>query len=331
MIRQIYIEEDIRDHPRTAELIKRHPRAQIISCDHFGEVFNPRSQNFRLQKNNPALILARKTGKRVLPAPPGYAVGGDTNYYFSHMMNCPYDCRYCFLQGMYPSAHYVLFVNYEDFMDDIRCIADEQTSQSPWFFSGYDCDSLAYEPISRFSDSFLPFFQTVDAFLELRTKSTQIRRLLSRKPMQNIVVAYSLSPDPVTNALEHRTPSLQKRLDALLQLQQHGWPVGLRFDPLIYDPDYQSMYQKMFDQVFCALDCAGIHSVSLGTFRMPKGFFNKMSALYPAERLFAGPLGEDRGMIMYDRKLENEMIDFCSEQILRHVRSSQFFPCVLDE
>mgnify|MGYP006970641936 FL=1 len=30
------------------------------------------------------------------------------------MMNCIYDCSYCYLKGMYPSGHMVLFVNIED-------------------------------------------------------------------------------------------------------------------------------------------------------------------------------------------------------------------------
>ena len=30
------------------------------------------------------------------------------------MYNCIYDCRYCFLQGMYSSANFVLFVNFEE-------------------------------------------------------------------------------------------------------------------------------------------------------------------------------------------------------------------------
>ena len=36
------------------------------------------------------------------------------------MLNCVYDCRYCFLQGMYRSANYVLFVNYDDFRVQIE-------------------------------------------------------------------------------------------------------------------------------------------------------------------------------------------------------------------
>jgi spore photoproduct lyase len=71
------------------------------------------------RKQAPALILAKKHGKKVLPAPEGYGFEQGSGFYFSHMLNCLYDCRYCFLQGMYRSAHYILFTNYEDFMHDI--------------------------------------------------------------------------------------------------------------------------------------------------------------------------------------------------------------------
>ena len=96
-------------------MLARYADAEIILCDRYGEIFNPKSQNFRLQKQNPALILAQKHKGHVLPAPEGYGLGSEKNYYFSHMLNCVYDCRYCFLQGMYQSAHYVVFVNFEDF------------------------------------------------------------------------------------------------------------------------------------------------------------------------------------------------------------------------
>ena len=114
-MKRIYIERAIRTHPRTQRVLARYPNAVLIEIDRYGEVFNRRDQNFRLQKKNPALILAQKHDGFVLPTPPGYGIGGAHNFYFSHLLNCVYDCRYCFLQGMYRSANYVLFVNYEDF------------------------------------------------------------------------------------------------------------------------------------------------------------------------------------------------------------------------
>ena len=134
MIDTIYFEEKVAEHPRTISFFKRFPQADRIPCSHYKEIFNPSGQNFRLQKKKPALILAKNTGKLIHSVPATYGIGGDNNYYFSHMLNCLYDCRYCFLQGMYPSAHYLLFINYEDFFEEIKKVSAEKTNQPSWFF-----------------------------------------------------------------------------------------------------------------------------------------------------------------------------------------------------
>ena len=53
MIDVIYVEEGIAEHSRTQQIIKSHPKASIIPCENYKEVFNPSGQNFRLQKINP--------------------------------------------------------------------------------------------------------------------------------------------------------------------------------------------------------------------------------------------------------------------------------------
>lgn len=274
------------------------------------------------------MILARKFNNFVLPAPEGYSIGAKHNYYFSHMLNCLYDCRYCFLQGMFRSAHYIVFVNYEDFQLEIKRIAHKYSNADIHFFSGYDCDSLAMEPVTQFAESFLTTFESLpNAYLELRTKSTQIRSLLDRPAIPNCIIAFSLAPNQTAQALEHKAPSLEKRLDALKKLQSSGWNLGLRFDPIIYQTSYQSQYRTLFDKVFAMLNIKSIHSVSLGGFRVPEKFFRKMHKLYPREKLFAGPLRTKSGMTAYSAPLEQEMIEFCANEILNHVPESRLFIC----
>ncbi|NOR68381.1 MAG: DNA photolyase, partial [Methylomarinum sp.] len=240
MIHTLYIEENIRQHARTLEVCDRFPKARKVICERYGEVFNPKAQNFRLQKQQPALILAEKYKNFALPAPPGYNIGAKKNYYFSHMLNCLYDCRYCFLQGMYQSANYVFFVNFEDYQQEIQQICQASPNDPIHFFSGYDCDSLALEPMTGFAEQFLPFFADIpNAWLELRTKSTQIRSLLKTTPDPQTIVAFSLSPDEIATKVEDKAPTLARRLDALCKLQEQGWQIGLRFDPLIYQTGYQ--------------------------------------------------------------------------------------------
>lgn len=330
MFNHIYIEKQVAEHPRTQAVCARFPKATRVECDRYGEVFNPNSQDFRLQKRRPSLILAHKHHGRVLKTPDGYGLGGHRNYYFSHLLNCLYDCRYCFLQGMYRSAHYVLYVNYEDFGTDIDARLAEAGNEPCWFFSGYDCDSLAMEPVSAFVEHFLPFFsQRPLAYIELRTKSTQIRRLLKRAPIPNAVIAFSFTPEEIYRALEHKVPTLERRLQAMLQLQQAGWRLGLRFDPLIYQPGYQAHYRELFQQLFSQLNSEQLHSVSLGPFRLPRGYFRNIVQLYPDEPLFAGRFSDTRGMISYPQALEQEMTAFCSRELLQHIPESLLFPCTL--
>ncbi len=330
MIETIYIEEAILQHPRVIDIVGRFPQARKIICSRYGEVFNPKAQNFRLQKQQPALILAEKYKNFALPAPLGYGIGVSKNYYFSHMLNCLYDCRYCFLQGMYQSANYVLFINYEDFQNDIRHLCAEAPDENLHFFSGYDCDSLALEPVTGFAEQFLPFFATLpNAWLELRTKSTQVRSLLNREPLPRCIVAFSLSPDDIAKKVEAKAPSVERRLDALCKLQEQGWQIGLRFDPLIYQSGYQQQYQQFFEQVFSCIDLKQLHSVSLGVFRLPENFFKKVHKLYPEEKIFAGPLVNQQGMVSYKQELEQEMMQFCTQQILTYIPAVKFFPCTL--
>jgi len=327
MVTTIYVESEIEFHPRTEEIVGRFPKAEKILCDRYTEVFNPKSQNFRLQKTNPALILAKKHKGYVLPTPPDYGVGGDENYYFSHMLNCVYDCRYCFLQGMYSSANYVVFVNYEDFTNQILS-QSESSDVNKWFFSGYDCDSLAFEPITGFIDHCLDVFERIpQSSLEIRTKSTQIRSLLSRQALSNVVVAFSFTPDDFSKRFEHGVPNVSKRISAMKLLEQKGWKLGLRFDPMLSYVDYQNSYAVLFESIFEQLEVNSIHSVSMGGFRMPKDFFKKVKKLYPQEPLYNLSMKNINGMKCLPESAELQMLEFCRKQILNWVPESKLFYC----
>ncbi len=328
MISRIYIEAEVREHPRARELLNRLSELPVTEIEHYGEVFNPRAQNFRLQKKRPALIIAQKHRSRVLAAPEGYGLGGDFNYYFSHMLNCIYDCRYCFLQGMYQSAHQVLFVNYEDFIDEIEATAARHAGEDVWFYSGYDCDSLANDPMTRFAEFFVPRLgQIENAWLELRTKSTQVRSMLRLEPLPRVVTAFSFSDEISPARLEHGVPSIDKRLAAMRRLMDAGWPVGLRFDPVVYHRDYEDAFERLLQQVFSHIDAAALHSVSLGSFRLTRDHYRSVTRLYPEEPLFAQELALDNGIIAYPPERERAMIDFCESRLLQHIPAETYHPC----
>lgn len=317
----IYIEQDIAQHPRTQQILARLPKKQeIIYCRHYGELFNLKAQNFRLQKQQPAYIIAQKRGRLVLPVPEGFGMEGHRNYYFSHMLNCLYDCRYCFLQGMYHSANYLIFINYDDFMNEIEQCCQDEREQPACFFSGFDCDSLAMEGVTGFVREFLPFFRANPrAILELRTKSVNIAALLHQQPLANCIVAFSLTPEDIARQVEFKVPSITKRIRAMAQLAQSGWLIGLRFDPLIYADNFQSLYQQLIDDIFKQVQANQIHSINIGSLRFPIKTYQKLVQLYPKNRLLAQPFVRGNKCYSYSKDLEQQMYATVRQCFLQYV------------
>lgn len=328
-MRVIYVEQGVKDHPRTKAILAKYPSADVIECDHYKAVFNPKGQNFRQQKElGPALILAEKKGRKVMQAPAGFGIGHKHNYYFSHLLNCPYDCRYCFLQGMYPSANWVLFVNYEDFMQEIKAVTESHSEGSCVFFSGYDCDSLAMDGLSGFLSAFLPFFETLPtAVLELRSKSTQIRSLLARSPVKNVIVAYSLSPTLVAKRVEHKAPSIDKRLEAIEKLVSAGWNMGVRLDPLIQTTNFKESYQVLIGRLQALIPEGQLHSVSIGALRFPNKMLDKLQALYPKDKLLMYPFEQKRGVSSYSEPVEQGMKACVHDLVSAWAGSDKIFSC----
>lgn len=328
MIDVIYVEAGVSAHPRVLSILKRFKRATVIDIEHYGEVFNIKQQDFRVQKTSPALILAEKKNRKVLKTPDGFGIGGTHNYYFSHLLNCIYDCRYCFLQGMYRSANYVLFVNFEDFEAEIIQTAQDHDTEPAYFFSGYDSDSLALDKVAGFTEHFLPIFEKVpNGILELRTKSVAIKPLLNRAPLDNVVVAFSLSPAVFAKAFDEKAPSIERRLEAIGKLAAHGWKIGLRFDPLLYASDWRVRYTALLEQIFRMNIHAQIHSVSTGPLRFPKQMHKRISNLYPESLLFASPLEQKEGVVAYPQALEADMKSFVHEQLTSEFGALRVFHC----
>ena len=330
LIDTIFIEGEILNHPRTQLIKSKFPKSHIIEIDHYQEIFNKRSQNFRIQKLNPALILAKKHDNFILPTPAGFGLASKNNFYFSHMYNCIYDCRYCFLQGMYSSANYVLFVNYEDFFDEIERTIDLYHGKDITFFSGYDCDSLAFEKITDFVKSAIPLFKKYpEVELELRTKSIQSDPLTSKYVASNCIVAFSLMPGELAEKLDNKAPSVRRRIDNIKRLAEIGWPIGLRFDPLIYSENWKELYGGLLNEIKSSVPSEAIHSISHGPLRYPKQMYNEITKLYPEELLFSIPMSESNGYVHYGVDIESQMAEFLFKTLKNYVDGDKFFQCVV--
>ena len=315
----VYIEEDTRNDKNTIDILGRIKFKNLIYCNSYSEIFNPKNQNFRIQKIKPNIILAKKKKNFLMNTPKNFTIGFKENYYFSHMLNCIYDCKYCFLQGMFNSANFVVFTNFNDFINEIKKKALNK-SHKLCFFSGYDCDSLALERITSFLKIFLKSFKKINnAYLEIRTKSCNIEVFKNIEPIENVIIAYSLSPEILVKTFEQKTPTLKKRIESIKFLQDKGWKIGLRFDPLIDYSENKLIYENFFNYIFSEVQVEKIHSVTTGFFRMPNNFFNKLVSIRPEDSLIFNKLNKQNSHKNVDQRKE------CQEELKKFIKQNILF------
>ena len=95
----IYVERDAFGFELTDLALSKFPRATVIKIGHYKDVFNRPEQDFQIQKSSMKLILAKKTEPFLYPASDMVQEFDTPNvYYNTPILNCLYNCDYCFLQ-----------------------------------------------------------------------------------------------------------------------------------------------------------------------------------------------------------------------------------------
>jgi len=264
----IYVEKEILNHPFTKEILAKFPKSELIEINHYKDKFNSYSQNFRSQKGSQKLILAKKEAPFLYEAS-SLIQKQDINFlYTTPMLNCIYDCHYCFLQGMYPSSNVVLFVNIEDFFDEVENYL--KTHDNLFLSISYDTDVLAVENIFGIAKKWIEFAKNKPLKIEIRTKAINVDKL----PLnENVILSFSLSPNEVISKYELKTPNLEKRINAIKKVIQKGYKPSIAIDPIIKIPDYKKIYSQMIEKIFNKINPEDIESIIFGTFRMNSNQF----------------------------------------------------------
>lgn len=319
----IYIEKEAYAHPNTKKILDNFKSSDIIEINHYKEIFNRSRQNFVMQKNSPSLILAvKKTGFLYEGAPVCQSFGNAHFYYTSCVMNCFYDCEYCYLQGMYPSANIVVFVNIEDIFEEIKNIL---LKHPVYLCVSYDTDLLALESILHYSSKWLEFCRDNPLLtVEIRTKSANLKFIEEHLPCENFILAWTLSPAAIINSYEHHTPGLHSRLVCIKKAMEKGFLVRLCFDPLIYENTWKEIYQDFIPEIFQNITIDKVKDVSLGVFRISKDYLKNMRKQRKDSLITLYPYEAENGVYHYG-SLSQDMIDYVKELLLKWIPVEKIF------
>lgn len=328
----IYVEEALLQSPDVERILRKFPKAKVIPIRHYKDVFNRKKQGRLAQSQSRKLILAKKEGQRLYDGAVVCQDFSESHFcYTSLLMNCPFHCAYCYLQGMYPSSNLVMFLNLEDYFSDCRKWIAEKGSL--YLCISYDTDLLAMEGIYPYVEEFARFLNQENALrIEVRTKAggeglwRKMQRLpLSSDARKRMIFAFTLSPEEIIEEAEEGTARLSSRIFAIQKALEEGYLVRLCFDPMIYHPCWKVLYGDLLQEVFAKIPMEKIHDCSVGSFRISESYLKAMGKALPNSPHTQFPYENTGGYYHYPKELMEEMEGFLYSRLQEKLPKEKIF------
>ncbi len=319
----IYIEKDILEHENTKEILKKFEKSEILLIDNYLEVFS-RGQSFYYQKKSQKLILAKRRENSIYKGAEVCEDFGNENFFYTSMlMNCVYDCEYCYLQGMYHSANIVFFVNIEDVFAELSEILKKE---SVYLCVSYDTDILAFEKIFPLTRKWIEFAKThANLKIEIRTKSSNFHLLEDMSYVPNVIFAWTISPEYIAHNFEHKTPDFKLRIEDMKKAVRAGYKIRICIDPVIHIKDFKNHYGEFIESIFRDLKNDDILDISIGLFRVNKDYLKRMKKQRFESYILNYPFEGKNNICSYNAEHSKIMMDFIYNKLCEFVDCKKIF------
>lgn len=287
----------------------------VIRINNYKEVFNRTHQNVELQKLSQSLILTENHSNFIYRGADVCQNFGNENFYYcSTVMNCIFNCDYCYLQGLYPTGNIVLSVNMEDCFKELDKLLKDQ---SIYLCISYDTDLLAMEKIFGYVDKFIDYAsEHPNLTIEVRTKFGNSKLFDGFKVSDNVIFAWTLSPESFSKSVESKASPLKARLSAANYSISRGFKTRICIDPIIYCFDWKQKYASLVKEIFEQIDSDKIFDISLGVFRISTDYLKLIRKRRPDSACISYPFISENKVSHYG-KLSNEMISFVRNEIIK--------------
>ncbi len=320
----IYVEKRAENTIPVQRIISKFKNAKVIIIDDYRDVFfRPRQDNAK-QRNAQSLILAVNRDKLVYRGSPMCQNFNNENFYYtSCVMNCIFDCEYCYLKGMYQSANIVVFVNIEDYFAQISELCRKKKI---YLCVSYDTDLIALDSVTGYVKQWSDFTRSEpNLSIEIRTKSFRRDIYDKIEPCERIIFAYTVSPEEVISKYEHKTSDLTERLTAAQYAIKRGFKVRFCFDPMIYCENYKQNYSDMINKISEYIDWKELWDVSMGSFRISKEYLKDMRKNYPYSAVCQFPFDTVEGVCQYPKHIKEEMENHLFKLLTEHIEANKIF------
>lgn len=155
-------------------------------------------------------------------------------------VGCAYDCTYC-PYGAFVCAR----LDVERFADDVAALTLSRPAQTLYKLNNRT-DTLALEPQHGLAKALVERFASLDGrYLLLYSKGDAVDHLVDLEHRQKTVASFTLTPAPVAELLEKSAPPPAARLAAIAKLARAGYPIRVRFSPIVPVRGWREAYQEL--------------------------------------------------------------------------------------
>jgi spore photoproduct lyase len=187
------------------------------------------------------------------------------------------------------------------------------------------------DPLTGYAGEMIRLFREFPNWsVEFKTKSSYVDQFLDVEHAGNAIVSWSLNPQPVIEAEEHGTASLNARLSAAEKCAARGFPIAFHLDPLIWHPEWEKNYDTLVDEICGRFKPHQIPFMSIGALRFQPEQRHLMRERFGMKSwvtLAEMSPGAD-GKLRYPLKLRTQMFERIQKRFRSYDPAYKIFLCM---
>ena len=217
---------------------------------------------------------------------------------------CGFDCSYCSIQSFYHENEVRFDSNFADKLRNLQLDPDKTYHIG----TGQSSDSLMWgnhngnlEALSEFARS------NPNVILEFKTKSKNIAWLLENDYPSNIICTWSLNPQEVIDFEEHKTASLQERINSARKIADKNRLVGFHFHPMILHDGCAENYALIANKLIKDFSSREVAMISMGSLTYTKDVMRTIRAREFKSKILQMPMSKVAGKYSYPDETKIEL------------------------
>ncbi|MFL0194483.1 spore photoproduct lyase [Clostridium sp. WILCCON 0269] len=173
------------------------------------------------------------------------------NYQLPLCSGCMGMCEYCYLNTQMGKKPYVkVYVNLDEILNKAKEYEMERYPDVTVFEGAATSDPVPVELYTGALKKAIEFFGLSDnSYFRFVTKFTDIDSLLHLKHNGKTTIRFSINTDRIITQFEHKTPKVEKRLNAAFKVVKAGYNLGFIVAPVFLYSDWKEEYKQLLDKI----------------------------------------------------------------------------------